>query len=144
MTYCKKIIINTNNANALLLFLLIAPGYSNSAPANPKDISILHDACMSIKGKDRQTGCLDSLTKLAGKKSVEAIPKKTEPDITREEITFKGIPLDQPNQIDKLMALCAEIKDNLEHTSSGIRFDNKCKISSGRVSFKVSYGSRRQ
>ena len=140
MPFFNQIIANSTKANALLLCLFMASGCSNSAP-DPKDIGILHDACKSIKSKDGQTACLDSLTKIAGKKSIDAIPKKPEPGIAKEEIAFKGIPLDQPNQTDKLMAICAETKDNLEHTSYGIKFDNKCKASSnGHVWFRVSYG----
>ena len=140
MPFCNQIILNSTKASALLLCLVIASGCSYGAP-DPKDIGILHDACKSVKSKDGQTACLDSLTKIAGKKSIDAIPKKPEPGIAKEEMAFKGIPLDQPNQTDKLMAICAETKDNLEHTSYGIKFDNKCKASSnGHVWFRVSYG----
>lgn len=141
MPFRRQIVSYSIKVNALLLCLLMAHGCSKKM-ADPKDIGNLHEACESIKSKDGQTTCLDSLTNLVGKEFIDAIPKKPELGIAKEEITFKGIPLDQPNQLESLMALCAATKDNLEHTSFGVRFDDQCKLSSnGSSSFRVAYGS---
>lgn len=142
MSFCRRSIPIRTKTSAILLCLFMASGCSKDGPPDPKDVGVLHDACKSIKSNDEKNACLASLTKLAGKRLIDAIPKVAEAGIAKEEITFKGIPFDQPNQTEKLMALCAETKDNLEHTSSGIKEDNKCKISSsGRVWFRVRYGS---
>jgi hypothetical protein len=141
MPFCNQIFANSTKLKAFLLCLLMASGCSNEAP-DPKDIGLLYEACKSMKSKDGQTACLNSLTKVAGKKSIEAIPKKPNPGIAKEEITFKGIPFDQPNQADKLIALCVETKDNLERISYGTKHDNKCKLRSDKsLWFQVSYGS---
>jgi len=141
MPFRRQIISYSIKANALFLCLVMVHGCSQKM-TDPKDIGILHDACESIKSKSGQTTCLDSLAKVAGKEFIDAIPKKPDPGIAKEEITFKGIPLDQPNQLESLMALCAATKDNLEQTRFGFKLNNRCKRDpDGNSSFQVDYGS---
>jgi len=127
--------------NALLLSLIIAAGCSKSTSSDINDVAALYGACKSLKKSDVQSACLAALSKLAGNEAVENLEKQYKRGATKEEITFKGISLDQPNQVERLMAMCVENKDNLEHISGGWKFENKCKISpNGRTWFLTDYG----
>lgn len=140
MPLFHQIIFFGVKANALILCLLILPGCSQKT-VDPKDIGNLQAACESIKSKDGKAACLNSLINLAGKEPIDAMPKRSVPGIATEAITFKGIPFDQPNQLENLMTLCAETKRNLEHKILGDKIESKCKSpSNGYLWFQVSYG----
>jgi len=67
------------------------------------------------------------------------IPKSPKLGETKEEITFKGIPLGQPGQVEQLIGLCSEHKYNHADAKNS---SNKCKpFVKGVYSFVIEYGS---
>jgi len=131
---------------AVPMTLLILPVYSFSQPLDEKDISIISDACSSLNTKNKKAACADALTRIIGNnaasESTPAPPKPSTPGTASEEITFKGIPLGQAGQSERLLQLCAANTENHAKNVSGVSIDNKCKIMSNlKILFSVDYGT---
>lgn len=125
---------------ACFLCLASLVGCTKGASLDAADVAVLQDACKALGKTEAINKCYDSLAKTGGE-AAKNIKRETDAGMTNEEVAFKGIPLDTPDQAEKLMAVCQQEKSNLESYSSGYKSENKCKLAEGRTWFQVDYGS---
>lgn len=124
---------------AALAALLV--GCTNSlTPENEKDLALVGKACINSTKGAEQAECITALVRLTGKAVPNSALPKPPPTpsvgVAKEEITFKGIPFNQPGQLDRVLQLC----DKKENSYDG----DKCKKlqpESGRFSFFLQYGT---
>lgn len=125
---------------AIVFGVIFLAACTKNVSVDAGDIAVLSDACKALSKKEAKDACYVSLAKIAGD-AVKNIKIEPELGIAKEEIAFKGVPLDKPDRMEDLMAICRQVKDNLESVSSGYKKESQCRASDGRTWFQVGYGS---
>jgi hypothetical protein len=138
-------------AGIALPFVILLGCSSSFSPQDEKDLALVGAACQALKESEKQVACVDAAVRLTARKVPDtAIPKMPPPPPplgrASEEITFKGIPFDQPGHLDKLIGICPN-KDAFGDKNECPTVKEVEKRTSDytdkrpRTSFRVSYGS---
>jgi len=83
---------------------------SGLTPQDEKDLATVAQGCFRLAAKDEQTACIGAAVRLTGKTvpetSLPKAPALPVLGIAKQEIRFRDLPVGQPIDAEKLIAIC--------------------------------------